>query len=80
MDMNYEMGRREAQNDALVNQLEKLTEKVSALAKDVEEMKATVNTWKSSAAGAVAVLSVIGVALVWLGDGLVQMLRVKLGF
>jgi prophage DNA circulation protein len=79
MDMNYEIGIIKAQNAALKESVDTLTKTVATLTDEVEEIKTTVTTWRSTAFGAISVLSAIGAVVLWLSDGLVTIIKLKLG-
>jgi prophage DNA circulation protein len=77
--MNYEIGIIKAQNAALKESVDTLTKTVATLTDEVEEIKTTVTTWRSTAFGAISVLSAIGAVVLWLSDGLVTIIKLKLG-
>lgn len=72
-DTNFKLGQLEAQ-------VEQLNDTVKSMKADVEEIKSQLLTWKSTAVGAIAVLSAIGAVILFFADALVQYIKVKLGF
>lgn len=72
-DTNYEIGMLKAKVD-------RLTETVKSVEEDVSVIKDTVLTWKSTAAGVLTVLSVIGAFILYFADALIQYVKLKLGF
>jgi len=72
-DIHFKIG-------ALETQVTQLNETVSQMETDVKEIKTQLLTWKSTAVGALTVLSVIGSIVLYFADAFVQYLKVKLGF
>ncbi len=78
-DMNYKIGVMEAQVCETRDDVQELKKSLVDMQRDLKEIKTQLNTWRSSAAGAIAVLSSIGVVILWLGDSLVSVIKIKLG-
>lgn len=78
-DVNYKIGAIETKMTDISEDVSELKENLSAVQADVKEIKDQLNTWKASATGAIFVLSIVGTFILWLGDGLVQIIRTKLG-
>lgn len=72
-DINYKLGQLEAQ-------VEQLNDTVISMKADVSDIKAQLLTWKSTATGAIAVLSTIGAIILYFVDGIIQYIKVKFGF
>ncbi len=72
-DINYEIGMLKAQ-------VSQLNDTVNSMESDVKEIKSQLLTWKSTAAGAITVLSAVGAVVLFFADALVQYIKVKLGF
>lgn len=83
-NIDYEVGLIKAQCEALQRSVEELTKTVSELTTTVEKVDTQITTWKSTAAGAAAVMvpvfSAIGAVILWLGDNLMAIIKIKLGW
>lgn len=60
--------------------LENLSERFEKIEKDVAEVKSQVNGWQNKATGAIAVISIIGSFVLYLGHDLFVVIKTKLGF
>lgn len=82
-DTNYKLGQMEAQVTETRDDVVELKKSIAEMQKDIKEIKNTMITWKSTAVGAVTVivpvLSGIGAIILWLGDGLIDLIKARLG-
>jgi hypothetical protein len=79
MDINYEIGVIKTQIHSLQKSIDTLADTVDDLAEKVDLIDTQITTWRSTAVGAIFVLSVVGSVILYLSDGLVQFIKVKLG-
>lgn len=79
-DMNYKMGALETGMKDMQEDISSIMTKMTSLEKDVSEIKNQLQGWTNRAAGAVGVLSIVGAALLWAGDGIIALIKTKLGF
>jgi len=64
----------------LVAKIEDINERFDKLEKDVAAVKTQVDGWQNRATGAIAVISVIGSVVLYLGHDLFVLIKTKLGF
>lgn len=83
-NMDYEVGLIKAQNEALKEDVDRLNQTISEMQKDLKDIKTEITTWKAQATGAAAViipiLTAVGAIVLWLGDNLLQIIKVKIGW
>lgn len=65
---------------SLDSKLTNVEEEVAYLRQDISEIKRQLEGWQNRAAGAVAVLGVIGSVVLYLGHDLFVVIKTKLGF
>lgn len=71
-DIHFKLG-------SLVTSVENLSERFEKMEKDLTEVKAQVNGWQNRVTGAIAVISVIGSFVLYLGHDLFVIIKTKLG-
>jgi len=74
-DIKYTIG-------ALKTEVQFLTQKFEDMEDSIEEIKkqtSKLDRWEQRTAGAITILSVVGAAVLYLGDGLIQLIKTKLG-
>lgn len=65
---------------SLSSKLDNLEEDLLSMKRDLTEIKSQLQGWQNRAAGAVAVLGVIGSIVLYLGHDLFVLIKAKLGF
>lgn len=82
-DLNYKVGVIEAQDNQMKEDLESMKEEVKQDLTKVDIRLASIESqlsqWKSSVGGAIAILVVVGNIVLYFGEGLVNLIKVKLG-
>lgn len=82
-DLNYKVGVIEAQNNQMKEDLESMKEEMKQDLTKVDIRLASIESqfsqWKSSVGGAIAILVVVGNIVLYFGEGLVNLIKVKLG-
>lgn len=80
---DYKIGVMESQVTETRNDVIELKTYISEMQRDIKDIKTQLTTWKSTAAGAIAilipVLSAVGAVVIWLGNGFIDLIRTKLG-
>lgn len=75
-DKDYTIG-------VLETQIKYLSEEVIDVKKDIKAIRLQtdkLDRWEQRAVGAVAIFSAVGAVVIYLGDGLLNLIRTKLGF
>ncbi len=78
-NMDYKIGLMESQVTETRDDVADLKTTVAEMQKDLKEIKTQLVTWRSAAAGAIAVLSFIGAGILWLSDSIIGFIKIKLG-
>lgn len=82
-DLNYKVGIIEAQNNQMKEDLDSIKTDMKDELQKVDQRLASIETqlsqWKSSVAGAITILMVVGNIVLYFGGELINLIKVKLG-
>ena len=74
-DIIYTMGTLKTEVQFLSKKLEDMEESIAEIKKQTSKL----DRWEQRTAGAITVLSFVGATVLYLGDGLIQLIKTKLG-
>ena len=74
-DIQYTMGTLKTEVQFLSKKLEDMEESIAEIKKQTSKL----DRWEQRTAGAITVLSFVGATVLYLGDGLIQLIKTKLG-
>ena len=74
-DIKYTMGTLKTEVQFLSKKLEDMEESIAEIKKQTGKL----DRWEQRTAGAITVLSFVGATVLYLGDGLIQLIKTKLG-
>lgn len=74
-DIKYTMGTLKTEVQFLSKKLEDMEESIAEIKKQTSKL----DRWEQRTAGAITVLSFVGATVLYLGDGLIQLIKTKLG-
>ena len=74
-DIEYTMGTLKTEVQFLSKKLEDMEESIAEIKKQTSKL----DRWEQRTAGAITVLSFVGATVLYLGDGLIQLIKTKLG-
>ena len=78
-DLNYKVGVIEAQDNQMKEDLESMKEELTKVDLRLASIESQLSQWKSSVGGAIAILVVVGNIVLYFGESLVNLIKVKLG-
>ena len=74
-DIEYTMGTLKTEVQFLSKKLEDMEGSIAEIKKQTSKL----DRWEQRTAGAITVLSFVGATVLYLGDGLIQLIKTKLG-
>lgn len=74
-DIKYTMGTLKTEVQFLSKKLEDMEGSIAEIKKQTSKL----DRWEQRTAGAITVLSFVGATVLYLGDGLIQLIKTKLG-
>lgn len=74
-DIKYTMGTLKTEVQFLSKKLEDMEESIAEIKKQTSKL----DRWEQRTAGAITVLSFVGATVLYLEDGLIQLIKTKLG-